>query len=133
MMQQVGAPSPVTTVKSTCEICPIEESVKPEIVTNVPQESTKTPEVATKNSNPETQAQIAKTSKFHIIVASSPTEENANLAIKELSSKAQFDYMKVEGNGRFRISAGTYNTQEEAQTALSGIQQAFPDAWILKR
>ena len=78
------------------------------------------------------QPAIVATSKYHIIVASSPTEANANLAIKELTSKAKIDYVKVESNGRFRISAGNYNTQEEAQASLSTIQATFPDAWIFK-
>lgn len=135
MMQQVSAPAPVAAVNNTCEICPIEESVKSEVVTTVaPSETTTATEtVATQAESTQIiPVEVAATSKYHIIVASSPTESNANLAIKELASKAQFDYVKVAGNGRFRISAGGYSTQEEAQSALSGIQATFPDAWILK-
>ena len=137
MMQQVSAPAPVAATNNTCEICPIEESVKSEVVTTVaPSEATKATEtVAQVESTQNTQdspVEVTATSKYHIIVASSPTEANANLAIKELTSKAQFDYVKVAGNGRFRISAGGYSTQEEAQSALPEIQATFPDAWILK-
>ena len=133
MMQQVSAPAPIAAANNTCEICPIEESVKSEVVTTAPSETTTATEtIATQvESTTESTAEIA-TSKYHIIVASSPTEANANLAIKELASKADFDYVKVAGNGRFRISAGGYSTQEEAQNALPEIQVIFPDAWILK-
>lgn len=127
MMQQVSAPAPVSVTKNTCEICPIEESAKQEVAVETPA-TVETPETNTSDN----QASVVATSKYHIIVASSPTEENAGLAIKELASKAQFEYTKVKGNGRIRISAGGYDTQEEAQTALSGIQTTFPDAWILK-
>lgn len=129
MMQQVSAPTPVTPTKSTCEICPIEKSATKEAATITSNTTATTLSSSTKDS----QSQIAETSKYHIIVASSPTEENADLAIKELTSKAKYDYTKVKGNGRFRISAGAYNTQEAAQATLSGIQKTFPDAWILKR
>jgi hypothetical protein len=120
MMQQVSAPAPTAVVKSNCEICPIEESVK--------QENSTTPT----ESLSDNQSNIVATIKYHIIVASSPSEANADLAIKELISKAKFDYTKVKGNGRFRISAGGYATHEEAQSVLSDIQATFPDAWILK-
>lgn len=120
MMQQVSAPAPTAVVKSNCEICPIEESVK--------QENSTTPT----ESLSDNQSNIVATIKYHIIVASSPNEANADLAIKELISKAKFDYTKVKGNGRFRISAGGYATHEEAQSVLSDIQATFPDAWILK-
>lgn len=130
MMQQVSAPAPAAVVKSTCEICPIEESVKQEASTT-PTETPAIVETPTENLS-DNQPNIATTIKYHIIVASSPSETNADLAIKELISKAKFDYTKVKGNGRIRISAGGYATHEEAQSVLSDIQATFPDAWILK-
>ncbi len=141
MMQQVGAQAPATSVKSICEICPIEESVKPEVAPVAPQVQEEQPvsvavaevsESAPAHAPVETPKQITTSLKYHIIVASSPTEENADLAIKELTSKAVYDYSKVESNGRFRISAGDYETQADAQVALSDIQATFPDAWVLK-
>ena len=132
MMQQVSAPAPVAVSKNTCEICPIEESVKQEVTTEATVEPATTTVAAPAKNTTDEQPAIIATSKYHIIVASSPTEANANLAIKELTSKAKIDYVKVESNGRFRISAGNYNTQEEAQASLSTIQATFPDAWIFK-
>ena len=142
MMQQVGAQAPAAPAKSICEICPIEESVKaePEVVATeavatvepAAEENVSVSVVEPVSAPAESEKQIAETLNYHIIVASSPTEENANLAIKELTSKAAFEYSKVAGNGRFRISAGAYATHEAAQAALTGIQATFPDAWILK-
>lgn len=136
MMQQVGAQAPAAPAKSICEICPIEESVKsaPAAVEPVEAEAVVEPAetvVVAPVAAPE-EENIVKTDKYHIIVASSPTEENANLAIKELTSKAEYGYSKLAGNGRFRISAAAYDTHEAAQAALAGIQTTFPDAWILK-
>lgn len=136
MMQQVGAQAPAAPAKSICEICPIEESVKsaPAAVEPVEAEAVAEPAetvVVAPVAAPE-EENIVKTDKYHIIVASSPTEENANLAIKELTSKAEYGYSKLAGNGRFRISAAAYDTHEAAQAALAGIQATFPDAWILK-
>ena len=131
MMQQVSATAPAIPAKSICEICPIEQSVKQNVATNTPEEKIE-PTIATTSPTPsDNTATTATTSKYYIIVASTPTEEKANLAIKELTTKACFDYTKVEGNGRIRISTGTYNTHGEAQIALSDIQTTFPDAWIL--
>ena len=136
MMQQVGAQAPAAPAKSICEICPIEESVKsaPAAVEPVEAEAVAEPAeiaVVAPVAAP-AEEKIEKTDKYHIIVASSPTEDNANLAIKELEAKAEYGYSKVAGNGRFRISAGAYDTHEAAQAALAGIQTTFPDAWILK-
>lgn len=136
MMQQVGAQAPAAPVKSICEICPIEESVKsvPAAVEPVEAEAVVEPAetVVVAPVAASEEENIVKTDKYHIIVASSPTEENANLAIKELTSKAEYGYSKLAGNGRFRISAAAYDTHEAAQAALAGIQATFPDAWILK-
>jgi hypothetical protein len=135
MMQQVGAQAPVAPANSICEICPIEESVKVQEAPVVQEESVSVAVAEVTEPAPvqvEAPKQVVNTLKYHIIVASSPTEANADLAIKELASKAAYDYCKVESNGRFRISAGDYETQVEAQSALSAIQATFPDAWVLK-
>ena len=135
MMQQVGSQAPKASVKNRCEICPIEKSVKQEPVAEIVPENAPIATqqaVSAKNNIIDNNTTAAKTSKYHIIVASSPTKDNAELAIKELTSKADYTFTKVEGSGRFRISAGVYDTQEDAQVALSDIQVIFPDAWILK-
>ena len=69
--------------------------------------------------------------KFSIIVASSPNEANAQLAISELSVKMKADYSVVKGGGRHRIAHSTYSSNADATSALSEIKDTFPDAWIL--
>ena len=69
--------------------------------------------------------------QFHIIVASSPNADNAQLAIKELSVKLQSEYKVVVCGKRHRVAVATYTTEKEALDNLSAIQATFPDAWIL--
>ena len=128
MLQQVGAQTATVSKNSTCEICPIEEATaikeKPSVQETA---ETTTPIVV---EAPAATAPAVAQKQFHIIVASSPSNDNAQLAIKELSAKATHDYKIVESGKRFRISAAAFASQEEAQTALPAIQEQFADAWI---
>ena len=67
---------------------------------------------------------------FSIIVASSPNEANAQLAISELSAKMQAEYSVVKASGRYRIAHSTYSSNAEAMSALTQIKDTFPDAWV---
>ena len=71
-----------------------------------------------------------KSEKHSIIVASTPNQKNAQLAIKELSRKMKADYEVVEGDRRFRIAIETYDNADDANMALERIQLTFSDAWI---
>lgn len=74
---------------------------------------------------------IENENSFHIIVASTPNEEKALLAIKELSAKMQAEYSVVKGNGRHRIAHSSYSSIDEANEALAQVKNTFPDAWVL--
>jgi hypothetical protein len=76
------------------------------------------------------QQQVVTSQMHHIIVASTPNSDKAQLAISELSARASMDYNVVQCGKRFRISAGVYATLQEAQEALAAVQANFPDAWI---
>ncbi len=134
MMQQLSSPRPATTSGESHKIEPITDNRTAETPV-VAEETTKAPfaeplqevtEVATTESTPA----LDKAKQHHIIVASSPNIDNANLAITELTAKAAINYRIVECGKRYRISAGAYPTQEEAQAQLPKIQETFPDAWI---
>ena len=136
MMQQVGAPAPATTSGKACKIQPIEQINASEVATAIATttEEPTTPSVAETAQETESDKQeTAPQASYHIIVASTPNPEKAQLAITELSAKAEFEYSIVECNGRFRIAASSYPTQQEAQAALASIQQTFSDAWIFMR
>lgn len=98
--------------------------VHPLITPDIPQDSSPSPPL------PEA-AESTPTPQFHIIVASSPNADNAQLAIKELSCKLQREYKVVVCGKRHRIAAATYATEKEALENLSTFQATFPDAWIL--
>lgn len=74
---------------------------------------------------------IENENSFHIIVASTPNEEKAQLAIKELSAKMHAEYSVVKGNGRHRIAHSSYSNIDEANEALAQVKNTFPDAWVL--
>lgn len=66
----------------------------------------------------------------HIIVASSPNEKNARLAIEELSTKREANYSVVICGKRHRIAISSHSSESEAMAALANVQATFPDAWI---
>ncbi len=104
---------------------PIESNhVHPQITPDIPQDSSPSPPLPKALEN-------THTPQFHIIVASSPNADNAQLAIKELSSKLQREYKVVVCGKRHRVAAATYATEKEALENLSTFQATFPDAWIL--
>lgn len=127
----------VAAVEPLCEIAPVKESVTEAIIT----EEYALEQAAKENSiaeiaeagpvNSEVAVEEANTPQFSIIVASSPNEKNAELAIKEMNSKMQAGYTVVKGGGRYRIAHSTYSSNADAMSALSQIKGTFPDAWIL--
>ncbi len=121
-----AATTVVADLQPECEIAPVEETVtkavhSEEVIAPVEEEP------ATVVLEP------ASSATYHIIVASSPNAENAQLAIEELSAKMAADYRVIEGSGRYRIVYGSYATGAEANDALSQIKATFPDAWVLTR
>lgn len=73
---------------------------------------------------------VEESISYSIIVASTPNEQKAQLAIEELSAKAEATYSVVQGSGRYRIAYSTHNSNQEALKALSQVKEIFPDAWI---
>lgn len=148
MMQQLLASSP-EQIEATpeCEITPVEYSATKGVTTTKEQNAannkntepviiatitaaTVTAESAT--STAETAPAVANPQqKYYIIVASSPNEDNAQLAIRELTAKHQAEYNVVKCGKRHRIAISSFNSESEAQNALQQYQPIFPDAWIL--
>lgn len=125
-----NAPKTVVTpvAETICEIAPVEETVTEHIFTtpaNVEQVSTA---VVPQEVEPAVVQEVSK--QYSIIVASTPSSKNAQLAITELSRKMQADYKVVEGDKRFRIAIESYSSEEEANIALERIQTTFSDAWV---
>lgn len=122
----------VTTAK-LCEIEPVADTVTETIITK-PQAAEPAVEVqaeAVEAPATEEPAKIDNGPTYSIIVASTPNEEKANLAIQELSAKMQAEYHVVEGGGRHRIAHSSYCNHNEANDALAQVKGTFPDAWVL--
>lgn len=142
MMQQVSAPAPKQAVNevTNCEIMPIDANGNMTI--SQPAEKQESNPVAIEEAAVATasepvnvevaQAPVENKKVYHIIVASSPNESNAQLAIEELSIKMVANYSVVKGGGRHRISIGEYASNKEAMDAVKEIKSTFPDAWILQ-
>ncbi len=126
-------------LEGRCEIAPVADTVTETIITAeyTPVEPTEAAieevvETATSESAAEKVVEESVVSKrFSIIVASTPNEQKAQLAIEELSAKHEAAYTVVQGDGRHRIAYGTYSSNKEAVDALSHVKGTFPDAWIL--
>lgn len=132
LMQQVSAPAPAPAVNivENCEISPIDANGNMEILHI--EEPAEEVALETPATAPTAPATIENRKIYHIIVASSPNEDNAQLAIEELSAKMQAEYTVVKGGGRHRISIGQYESNNEATVAIKELKATFPDAWILQ-
>lgn len=116
-----------------CEIEPVADTVTETIITK-PQAAEPAVEIqAEVIEAPATEepAKIDNGPTYSIIVASTPNEEKANLAIQELSAKMQAEYHVVKGGGRHRIAHSSYCNHNEANDALAQVKGTFPDAWVL--
>lgn len=133
MMQQLTTTSPATVESpADCNIYPVtstsEDAATPASTAIAP----KATESVTATVAVEAATTATETGKKHyIIVASSPTAENAQLAISELTRKMKADYTVVVCGKRHRVAIEAFSTESEAQDALPRIQTTFPDAWVL--
>ena len=121
------------TTAELCEIEPVADTVTETIITK-PQAAEPAVEIqAEVIEAPATEepAKIDNGPTYSIIVASTPNEEKANLAIQELSAKMQAEYHVVKGGGRHRIAHSSYSNHNEANDALAQVKGTFPDAWVL--
>ena len=141
LMQQISAPAPkhVTNEDGNCEIMPIDTNGNMATPVVEKHEVAPTAVAATETAieipaTSEEPAEVIVENKkvYHIIVASSPNESNAQLAIEELSAKMTANYSVVKGGGRHRISIGEYESNKVAMEVVKALKSTFPDAWILQ-
>lgn len=123
----VVTPAEECNAAADCRIEPVIDTVTENIITVETAKEPVTVEEAPMPTIIEEQPSVT----YSIIVASTPNEEKASLAIKELSSKLEADYSVVKGNGRHRIAYGSYSSNADATAALATVKAIFPDAWVL--
>jgi cell division septation protein DedD len=70
--------------------------------------------------------------KYMLVTGSFRAEENALSMIRKLQMKG-FSPVVAEGpNGFFRVSAGSYDTPKEADSALHKIIKTYPGSWVCR-
>jgi len=70
--------------------------------------------------------------KFMLVTGSFKSEENALSMIRNLQARGFSPEVSEGPNGFFRVSAGSYNSAEEADSMLKKVKKAFPGSWICK-
>ena len=82
---------------------------------------------------PETKKMVAQKKKYHLIVASLTTEQDAQRMLKSYQKEGHRDAKVIGGNGRFRIALCSYADQKSAYGKLDELKQqdAFKNAWML--
>lgn len=89
---------------------------------------------AKKAAAPKTQVTNASAKRFHIIVASVATRQDAEAMTKRLQSEGYPNAQVVTGNGKMRVSIDSHASQTDAYRALKNIRKntAYEQAWVLK-
>lgn len=83
--------------------------------------------------SPAAKKEVVRKAKYHIIVSSLPTSDDAQRVQKEFVQKGYKNARVIEGNNRFRISLCSFSDKNEAYKKLGDLkqQEAFKGAWML--
>jgi hypothetical protein len=82
-----------------------------------------------KNENGITQS---KEITYYVIVASLKTEALAQEKIKELNNKGYDNALLIGSGDKFRVSLGSFASEEKAKLRMKELKKTFPDCWIFK-
>ena len=82
---------------------------------------------------PSVKKETTKKAKYHIIVSSLATSDDAQRMLKEYNQKGYHEASVIQGNGRFRIALCSFADKNEAYRKLNVLKQeeAFKSAWML--
>jgi len=75
----------------------------------------------------------ANKGSFHLIGGCFSVEKNADNFVSDLSSKGYKASIVDKKNGLHRVSAGAYQTEQDAETALDSFKNNGFSGWILKK
>lgn len=72
------------------------------------------------------------TKTFHIVIASFPTEAQANEYLAEVDRSVCRNVNKIVSKGKYRVYADKYTNRKEAETYLSKLRShpKYKDAWL---
>ncbi len=74
-----------------------------------------------------------KSPKYYLIIASFKDNQSAQAEVNKYKSRGFRTPSVVQSGENFRVSLGTYNTQEEAVSAKKSLGEKYQQAWILKQ
>lgn len=108
------------------------KTVKEVTVPAVPKVTKETETVAVK-AKAEVQEIKANSSDYHIIIASSIGQKDAESLAEKLKAKGYKNARVLKGNSVIRVSIDSYDNREEAGKKLSQVRQndEFATAWVL--
>lgn len=76
-----------------------------------------------------------KTKYYHVIVASVPSQADADKAVSNYTAQGYTQATCISGSGRFRISIAAFDTEIKAYQKINEFKEqgTFKDAWVLTR
>lgn len=109
------------------------KAVKSENTVKTEKAVKQTASASPKATTPQPSAPRKTGSNYHIIVASLPTDADAQQMLKEYRKQGYAGTEVVKGGGRFRISLCSYSDKAEAYRKLGELKKedAFKSAWML--
>lgn len=125
------AATPVRPKQDTA-VRPAEKAVRP-TVKAVPQPKRETVAAVAAPREPATPQAVKRTGKrYHLIIASFPTEAQADRYLKGVDRKVCRAADKVVSGGKYRVYAAAYDERAAAEAALAQLrkQAAYKDAWL---
>lgn len=134
IMTQTGT-QPVKPIKEHVLQTPQKQNKKVTVPVAVREVKANVPAPTDKISQTETSVlSTPSVKKYHIIVASVSTENDARQLVKQLTEKGFKGASAIIGDGKKRVSIESCATYAEARQTLNEIQkdEAYKNAWILK-
>ena len=130
VQKTVSAPI-VVKVEKVAPAPEVKEAPKADVV----KKEVSQPKKAVEKTTPkqETKKAVAQKKKYHLIVASLTTEQDAQRMLKTYQNEGHREAKVIGGNGRFRIALYSYADQKVAYGKLNELKQqdAFKSAWML--
>ena len=130
-VQKVISAPVVVKVEKVDPAPEVKEAPKSEVVKKEVHQPKKAVEKPTPKQ--ETKKAVAQKKKYHLIVASLTTEQDAQRMLKTYQNEGHREAKVIGGNGRFRIALYSYADQKVAYGKLNELKQqdAFKSAWML--
>lgn len=69
--------------------------------------------------------------KYHVVVGSFKNRDNAKGLQQTLNTEGNNAVIVINEHGMYRVLIASYPTYKEARTKINGINNRFPDAWVL--